>query len=159
MEKKIYIVTSGEYSEYEINAVFSTKEKANAYIQQHGTYYDIEEYELDKEVEKKTQLWSIVFCIENGKFDEANPISYNKNKEVDTCYVEERLGDGKMYYIIFLVDADSMNRAVKIARERFAAVKANEYIWLRLTRPYELDRYGKRKYESFNVKTNEFIKE
>ena len=159
MEKKIYIVTSGEYSEYEINAVFSTKEKANAYIQQHGTYYDIEEYELDKEVEKKTQLWSIVFCIENGKFDEANPISYNKNKEVDTCYVEERLGYENMYYIIFLVDADSMNRAVKIARERFAAVKANEYIWLRLTRPYELDMYGRRKYESFNVKTNEFIKE
>jgi hypothetical protein len=159
MEKKIYIVTSGEYSEYEINAVFSTKEKANAYIQQHGTYYDIEEYDLDEEVEKKTQLWSIVFCIEDGKFDEANPISYNKNKEVDTCYVEERFGDGKMYYIIFLVDADSMNRAVKIARERFAAVKANEYIWLRLTRPYELDRYGKRKYESFNVKTNEFIEE
>jgi hypothetical protein len=159
MKKKIYIVTSGEYSEYEINAVFSTKEKANAYIQQHGTYYDIEEYDLDEEVEKKSQLWSIVFCIENGKFDEANPISYNKNKEVDTCYVEERFGDGKMYYIIFLVDADSMNRAVKIARERFAAVKANEYIWLRLTRPYELDRYGKRKYESFNVKTNEFIKE
>jgi hypothetical protein len=159
MEKKIYIVTSGEYSEYKINAVFSTKEKANAYIQQHGTYYDIEEYDLDEEVEKKSQLWSIVFCIENGKFDEANPISYNKNKEVDTCYVEERFGDGKMYYIIFLVDADSMNRAVKIARERFAAVKANEYIWLRLTRPYELDRYGKRKYESFNVKTNEFIKE
>ena len=159
MEKKIYIVTSGEYSEYEINAVFSTKEKANAYIQQRGTYYDIEEYDLDEEVEKKTQLWSIVFCIEDGKFDEANPISYNKNKEVDTCYVEERFGDGKMYYIIFLVDADSMNRAVKIARERFAAVKANEYIWLRLTRPYELDRYGKRKYESFNVKTNEFIKE
>jgi hypothetical protein len=158
MKKKIYIVTSGEYSEYEINAVFSTKEKANAYIQQHGTYYDIEEYDLDEEVEKKTQLWSIVFCIEDGKFDEANPISYNKNKEVDTCYVEERFGDGKMYYIIFLVDADSMNRAVKIARERFAAVKANEYIWLRLTRPYELDRYGKRKYESFNVKTNEFIK-
>ena len=158
MEKKIYIVTSGEYSEYEINAVFSTKEKANAYIQQHGTYYDIEEYDLDEEVEKKTQLWSIVFCIENGKFDEANPISYNKNKEVDTCYVEERFRDDKMYYIIFLVDADSMNRAVKIARERFAAVKANEYIWLRLTRPYELDRYGKRKYESFNVKTNEFIK-
>jgi hypothetical protein len=159
MEKKIYIVTSGEYSEYEINAVFSTKEKANAYIQQRGTYYDIEEYDLDEEVEKKTQLWSIVFCIEDGKFDEANPISYNKNKEVDTCYVEERFGDGKMYYIIFLVDADSMNRAVKIARERFAAVKANEYIWLRLTRPYELDRYGRRKYESFNVKTNEFIKE
>ena len=159
MGKKIYIVTSGNYSDYGIDAVFTTKEKAVDYVEQHGTYYDIEEYDLDKEVEKKTQLWSIVFCIEDGKFDEAHPINYNKNKKVDTCYVEERFGGGKMYYIIFLVDADSMNRAVKIARERFAAVKANEYIWLRLTRPYEIDRYGRKKYERFNIKTNEFVNE
>lgn len=64
----------------------------------------------------------------------------------------------KNTYISFYVEADSMDRAVKIARERFFAVKANELIWLRLTRPYELDMYGRRKYESFNVKTNEFIK-
>lgn len=30
MEKKIYIVTSGEYSDYRIERVFSTKEKANS---------------------------------------------------------------------------------------------------------------------------------
>lgn len=28
MEKKIYIVTSGDYSDYRIDAVFTTKEKA-----------------------------------------------------------------------------------------------------------------------------------
>ena len=28
MENKIYIVTSGEYSEYRIDAVFTTKKKA-----------------------------------------------------------------------------------------------------------------------------------
>lgn len=159
MEKKIYIVTSGEYSEYEINAVFTTRKKAEEYVQQHGTDYNIEEYNLDEEVEKKTQLWSIVFCIEDGKFDEAHPISYNKNEKVDTCSIFDSFGYRKKEsYIFFYVDADSMDRAVKIARERFAAVKSNEYIWLRLTRPYELDMYGKNKYESFNVKTNEFIK-
>ena len=30
MEKKIYIVTRGEYSDYKIYAMFTTKEKANA---------------------------------------------------------------------------------------------------------------------------------
>ena len=160
MEKKIYIVTSGEYSEYEINAVFSTKEKAVEYVEQHGTYYDIEEYDLDKEVEKKTQLWIIEFCIENGELCKATPTSYNRNKVLDTCSVFDNLDyRGTMQYIRLYIDADSMDRAVKIARERFVAVKANEYVWLRLTRPYELDRYGKRKYESFNVKTNEFTKE
>ena len=34
---KIYIVTSGEYSDYAIDAVFSTEEKAHEYIQQHGS--------------------------------------------------------------------------------------------------------------------------
>lgn len=30
---KIYIVTSGDYSDYRVNAVFSTREKAEEYIQ------------------------------------------------------------------------------------------------------------------------------
>jgi hypothetical protein len=159
MNKKIYIVTSGEYSEYGIDAVFTTKEKAVDYVEQHGTRYDIEEYNLDEEVEKKTQLWCIEFCVENGKLCEACPSSYDRKNVVDTCYIFDTFGYRRDEpYIRFYIDADSMDRAVKIAMERFAAVKANEYIWLRLTRPYGTDEYGKGKYESFNVKTNEFIK-
>lgn len=155
MEKKIYIVTRGEYSDYKIYAIFTTKEKANAYIQQNGTEYNIEEYNLDKEVKKKTQLWRIIFNIEDGKLYEASPISCDRNKVVDTCYIKFLW---KKITIIFYIDADAMNRAVKVASERFAAVKANEYIWLRLTRPYGIDCRGQGMYESFNVKTNEFIK-
>jgi hypothetical protein len=159
MNKKIYIVTSGEYSDYRIEAVFTTKEKAVSYVEQHGTYYNIEEYDLDEEVEKKTQLWNIVFCVEDGKLHDATPTSYNRNELVDTCSIFDTFNMKKETYICFYIDADSMDRAVKIARERFGAVKANEYIWIRITRPYEADRYGRRKYERFNVKTNEFIKE
>lgn len=160
MKKKIYIVTSGEYSDYSIDAVFTTKEKAVDYVEQHGTDYNIEEYNLDEEVEKKTQLWCIVFRVEDVKLCEACPSSCcDGNKVLDTCSVFESFGyRGAESYIRFYVDADSMDRAVKVASERFAAVKANEYIWIRLTRPYELDKYGHNKFESFNVKTNEFIK-
>ena len=87
MEKKIYIVTSGEYSDYGIDAVFTTKEKAVKYVEQHGTYYKIEEYNLDEEVEKKTQLWCIEFCVEDGKLHEANPTSFNRDKVVNTCSI------------------------------------------------------------------------
>ncbi len=164
MEKKIYIVTSGEYSDYHIEAVFSTKEKANDYIQQNGTDYNIEEYDLDEEVVKETKVWRIEFEITAGTnkmtrafiVDNTAPIV---DKLKDTCIVEEyirHLPPSPRQYIIFVVEADTMSRAIKIASERFAAVKANEYIWLRLTRPYEMDRYGKRKYERFNVRTNEF---
>ena len=159
MEKKIYIVTSGEYSDYGIDAVFTTKEKAVDYVEQNGTDYNIEEYNLDEDVEKKTQLWCIEFCVEDVKLCDARPTSYDRNNVVDTCYIFDTIDYEKdKPYIRFYIDADSMDRAVKIARERFAAVKANEYIWLRLTRPYEINRFGTRKYERFNVKTNEFVK-
>lgn len=159
MEKKIYIVTSGEYSDYRINAVFTTKEKAVDYVEQHGTDYNIEEYNLDEDVKKKTQLWNIVFCVENGKLYGANPTSYNKNKLIDTCSMFKIFnGKAEWHYINFYIDADSMDRAIKIASERFASVKANEYIWIRLTRPYASIGLNN-KYERFNVKTNEFIKE
>lgn len=159
MEKKIYVVTSGEYSDYHICAVFSAKEKAVDYVEQHGTRYDIEEYNVDEEVVKETQLWSVEFSVEDGELNEASPISRNRDTVVDTCSIFDGFdGKEKYHYIRFYIDADSMDRAVKIARERFVAIKANEYIFLRLKRPYEMDMYGRKKYESFNVKTNEFVR-
>lgn len=54
---KVYLVSSGEYSSYGINCVFSTKEKAEEYINlsiEYGNYnkdyFDIEEYDLDPEI-------------------------------------------------------------------------------------------------------------
>lgn len=155
MKNKIYIVTSGEYSDYHIDAVFSTKELAEDYIQQNGTDYVIEEYNLDEEIDRNTKLWKVKFDINDGKLKDAQVMDYEEDDFKDTCKVLDYF---RSQLINFFVDADTMNKAVKIASERFAAVKANEYIWLRLTRPYELDKYGHNKFEGFNVKTNEFIK-
>lgn len=53
MSKIIYAVSSGNYSDYRVHCVFSTKELAQTYkdyLMQDGGYYDvheIEEYELD----------------------------------------------------------------------------------------------------------------
>ena len=48
---KVFIVTSGEYSEYGIDRVFSTEEKAKAFIKitmdLYGGTFNIEPYELD----------------------------------------------------------------------------------------------------------------
>ena len=155
--KKIYVVTEGEYSDYHIDAVFSTKEKAVEYIGQHGTDYSIEEYDLDEEVVKEERLWRVEFDIENGKLVTSYPTTYQVEENRDTCIVSEYLAS-KRRYITFFVDADTVDRAIKIASERYASVKANEYIWIRLTRPYEVFRYGHNNFERFNVKTNEFTK-
>lgn len=155
MEKKIYIVTSGEYSEYHIDAVFSTKELAEDCIQQNGTDYRIEEYNLDEEIDRNTKLWRVEFDIKDGEFKEASVRDYAADDFRDTCYVSEYF---RSHRINFFVATETMNKAVKIASERFAAVKANEYIWQRLTKPYGMS-YGWNRYETFNIKTNEFTKE
>ncbi len=158
MENKVYVVTSGEYSDYSIEAVFSTVGLAESYIQQNGTDFRIEEYNIDEEVVKETKLWSIEFSLKDCSLTEAKINCQNKDYQDiirDTCKVHETLLDGMR--INFFVDADLMDKAVKIASERFAAVKANEYIWLRLTRPYGL-RGWTNKYEMFNIKTNTFAK-
>lgn len=46
---KVYIVTQGEYSDYSIQAAFSTREKAEEYRAAKPSEYRIEEYELDSE--------------------------------------------------------------------------------------------------------------
>ena len=155
MEKKIYIVTSGEYSDYHIDAVFSTKELADDYIQQNGIDYEIEEYNIDEEIDRNTKLWRVEFDMKDCELKNACVMRYEEDDFRDTCKVSDYLDCS---LINFFVDADTMNKAVKIASERFAAVKSNEYIWLRLTRPYDM-RYGRNRYETFNIKTNEFTKE
>lgn len=158
--KKIYIVTSGCYSDYRIEAVFTTQDKANDYVQQHGTDCDIEEYELDGEVVKKEKLWCVEKRLDKDfNFEKyalfASVCSTLDYKYKDTCHVALY---PTMNVINFYVDADSMDRAVKIASERFAAIKSNDYIWSRLTTPYTTNRFGLPLFERFNTKTNEFIK-
>ena len=154
-QTKIYIVTSGEYSDYSIEAVFSTVALAEYYIQQNGTECRIEEYNLDEEIVKENKLWKVFFNLKNNKFDSATAEKLNNNLKNDTCGVFEVLSQK---YIGFYVDSDSMDKAVKIAYERFVAIKANRYIWQRLMKPYGVGSYGYNKYEIFNIKTNTFAK-
>ena len=48
---KVYVVTSGEDYLYDIDSIYSTKEKAEKYIKREGTifYNEIQEWEVDKE--------------------------------------------------------------------------------------------------------------
>jgi hypothetical protein len=77
MTKKIYVVTSGEYSDYSIEAVFSTKELAGEYVS-YGekinlfgyTGAEIEEFDLDisfPKYPKDKAHWSITLDLKTGK--------------------------------------------------------------------------------------------
>ncbi len=59
MSAKVYIVTSGAYSDYQINAVFSTREKAESFVNGGTDLYSIEEFPLDDYGEESVhKVWS-----------------------------------------------------------------------------------------------------
>ena len=58
----IYLVTSGEYSSYGIDGVYSTREKAQAHVDAiTGTYHtaEVEEHELDAPFNPETAYWQV----------------------------------------------------------------------------------------------------
>ena len=149
MEKKIYIVTSGCYSDYTIERVFSTKEKANEFIQQHGTDYRIEEYVVDEEkVKKEEKIWDVEIDIDDNLVIQSIPRNFLCREE-GTCEHHEYFQND---VVDLYVKADSMDKAIKIAKERYFAIKANDYIWSTLTKRENINKVF------FNIHTNEFIK-
>lgn len=156
---KIYIVTSGEYSDYHIEAVFSTREKAEEYIQQHGTQYRIEPHGVDEViVDKKNKIWEVSMRFDNFELDYCEPFEneyyalYKDTFRYDTLWHYEKI---KQY-----IEADSMERAVKVASERMAQIKANKDILY--SRAFILKRdttyYNHGTYPTVYYKTGEIMK-
>lgn len=124
---KVYIVTSGTYSDYGIEAIFSTEELAKEYIDIHGDYDDrsIETWDLDSaDLTRKNQWYEVTI------FD------YDTTCEViefGEPFDSVRYGDcfGGSYYE-FCINADGAERAKKIASERLMQVKAQPYLFPRL---------------------------
>ncbi len=93
MNKKIYIVTSGEYSDYGIDAVFSSKELAKKYIKfksrVSSAYYDcahIEEYILDElpKYPPNKNHYIVILQLMTGYL--VDIYLTNTNSDKDLCY-------------------------------------------------------------------------
>lgn len=124
---KVFIVTSGKYSDYGIERVFSTLELAEQYIDTKDDDWRIEEYELDEPIERETHIFSVRMRIDSKEVDSCliSPCLYKKD-----CieYYERGLFEKPDPRITFYIESDSKERAIKIASERFGAVIANEKI-------------------------------
>ena len=97
---KTYVVTQGTYSDYHIEAVYSSQEKAQAHIDEydrlnamqqkkwrHDTELDIEEYELDLPVEATRGAIRVtlnykgkITMIYHGTFSEGFPTAWDDDK-------------------------------------------------------------------------------
>lgn len=136
---KVYVVTAGEYSDYCIVGVTTTKEMADTiasrYNNQHGfKNYDysranVEEYETDKyEPLRTNRLWIVHKSFDGTPKELEMSASESDDYEetVGKIYVSDRFDDGKprlLYVYVYAVNEES---AIKIASEKFAEYQAME---------------------------------
>lgn len=136
--KKVYLVTSGEYSDYRINAVFSTRQKAQKYIDKYGTYnalsyscytYEIEEYEIDPLGFELTSVlipYAISMYYNGDTFHSkiCDPEDFKEEYEI----IKHKPFSGKPVghnTLRFFCLAKDINHAVKITNEKRVQLIAN----------------------------------
>ena len=66
-ENKVFVITTGEYSDYRIERVFSTRKKALEYLDTKDDEYTMEVFDLDESIERKTQIYEISFELDKKK--------------------------------------------------------------------------------------------
>lgn len=125
---KVYIITYGVYSDYSICAVFSTRNKAEEYVQQHGSTFRIEEHLLDEKVEQ-SEIWGVEIGLLSHEIKQCESCSDSwSSGRVDKFKVLEPAFHNMEWSVKMFLRADSMNRAIKVANERVAQIVANRNI-------------------------------
>lgn len=125
---KVYIITYGDYSDYSICAVFSTRDKAEGYIQQHGNVFRIEEHLLDETVEQ-SEIWSVEIGLLSHEIRQCESCSDSwSSARIDKFKVFEPAFRNSEWGIKMFLRSDSMDRAIKVANERVAQIVANRNI-------------------------------
>lgn len=127
---KVYIVTSGSYSDYGINRVFKDKRKAEIWCAEQNTRYEweeygIEEYEYsDDEVEYRKDIELVYRYHIHSKYGNRSTEKHGilviptKKARIKKAY--------EGWSAIIELPEDDPKKAFKIAQDMFAMHKANE---------------------------------
>lgn len=102
---KIYIVTSGEYSDYSINAVFTDKAKAEAFVEikNRGSRWsscDIEEWDADEEL--PFEAYSVRYyppLVATGKRKFANYVGESQMERVPGVTIVQGLPEATVHKV------------------------------------------------------------
>ena len=126
---KVFIVTSGEYSDYGIYRVFSSEEKAKGWIEvitsMYGGNYNIEQYELDAPIPERKEYLFFEAYIEDDVIIKSNfefyfadePSEIKFFRQINGSYDKVCIGTIKLKSGESLVKAK--NRAIKIVQDEF----------------------------------------
>ena len=99
--KTVYAVSSGSYSDYRVNALFSSKEKAKEFIEvmqkdnPYSDYNGIEEYQLDPPtvdlIKRGYSVWNVLM-LRDGEVERTRKTDNDKYdvEDVGHCRIWER---------------------------------------------------------------------
>ena len=134
---KVFIVTSGEYSDYGIDRVFSTEEKAKEWVDvitsMYGGNYNIEQYELDAPIPERKEYLFFEAYIENNTIIKSDFEFYFADESSEIKFFRQINGSYDIVGIgtIHIRQGESIEsakeRAVKIVQDEF-------YKWLMLNK-------------------------
>ena len=134
---KVFIVTSGEYSDYGIDRVFSTEEKAKEWVDvitsMYNGNYNIEQYELDAPIPERKEYLFFEAYIENNTIIKSDFEFYFADEPSEIKFFRQINGSYDIVGIgtIKLRQGESIKsakeRAVKIVQDEF-------YQWLMLNK-------------------------
>ena len=153
-ENKVFVVTSGEYSDYRIERVFSTRKKALEYLDTKDDGYTLEVFDLDEPIERKTQIYEISFELDKKKVWNVSTTRDVRYK--DTIHIGGRYFTNRKTLDIY-VESDSRIRALKIASERYGSIIAGEQPMFPYLRVGVLRHYGNMVPAFFDFKTGEMV--
>lgn len=142
--KTAYVVTSGEYSDYHIDGVFSDKKKAEFYADKDEDR-SIEEYDIDDEQMLRQENWYEVKIYVGESLEPKDffvlKLSYNAGNKPFDAVMFSKTGDDNRYFSFYLA-AINRGKAKAIALERFHALLAVEpshfpmLRWVRIVDPF-----------------------
>jgi hypothetical protein len=121
----VYAVNSGEYSDYHIDAIFTTREIAEKYMQTfkkegYGGYNDIEEWELDRwmtEIDQGLTHYRVIM-YRSGNVHSVVISEYPDHSNGKVNWMDRAYWNPSEPWANFYVWARDKEHAVKIANER-----------------------------------------
>ena len=153
-ENKVFVITSGSYSDYHIDRVFSTRKQANDYLDTKDDNYQLEVYDLDEAYESKAELYCITFRFDRKKVEGVRICCVDGKKDLIHA---RRNYYGESMLDIF-IESDSRKRALKVASERYGAIIAGEQTMYPYLRVGLMPTYGtKTEPAYFDFNTGELV--
>lgn len=97
---KVYLVSTGEYSDYSVEGIYSTRELAEEAVKRFASHNDIKEFELDAMPELKDGLygWRVRFDGENIASTQREGIdfwSWREHRRTMFCVDDETYGPAR----------------------------------------------------------------